>query len=200
MNAPDARHLPVSLSKSSGRVPPDAEVGSFRQGTPFSQWALARYLVGRALAESVGLALMWLAVALAALAVVCQVILHAPVLTGIAVVLLIGVLVLRTVVGWLVRRLAGRRFGPLEHRVTTLVRDTRVEVLRELRRCGLPGHTWSLPLLALRLISRRRRDETLTRLRRFDTARAVPPARLDELHLLVRGAAWAPDDRIEPRP
>ena len=35
-----------------------AEVGDFRQGSPLSQWALGRYLVGRALTESVGNALL----------------------------------------------------------------------------------------------------------------------------------------------
>jgi hypothetical protein len=200
MNAPDARHLPVSLTKPSGRVPPEteAEVGSFRHGTPLSQWALARYLVGRALAQSVGIGMVWVAAALAVLAVICQVVLHAPVLTAVVVILLIGVLVLRALLVWLVRRLTGRRFGPLEQRVTVLVRDTRGAVLRELRRCGLPGHTWSLPLLGFRLISRRRRAETLARLRTFDTARAVPPARLDELHLVVQGAASSAGDRIVP--
>jgi len=67
------------------------------------------------------------------------------------------------------------------------VSDTHGDVLRELRRLGLPSHLWTLPLLALRLAGRRR-AETFERLRAFDIDRAVPKARLDELHLLLRDA------------
>jgi hypothetical protein len=70
-----------------------------------------------------------------------------------------------------------------------LVRDTRRDVFAELRRIGLPSHQWTLPLLAARLIARRRRDETVARLRGFDIARVVPKARLDETVLLVQRAA-----------
>lgn len=34
------------------------EVGEFRQGSQLSQWMLARYLVGRAVAETVGLTML----------------------------------------------------------------------------------------------------------------------------------------------
>ena len=67
-----------------------------------------------------------------------------------------------------------------------LVDDTRADVLRELRRIGLPGRVLTLPLLGFRLLSRRRRRDTLDRLRTFQADRAVPKARLDELHLLLR--------------
>ena len=43
----------------------------------------------------------------------------------------------------------------------------------------------TLPLLAVRLAGKRRKD-TFERLRAFEIDRAVPPARLDELHLLLR--------------
>ena len=43
----------------------------------------------------------------------------------------------------------------------------------------------TLPLLAVRLAGRRRKD-TLDAAARFEIDRAVPPARLDELHLLLR--------------
>lgn len=61
-------------------------------------------------------------------------------------------------------------------------------MLRELRRIGLPGRVVTLPLLALRLPGRRRRADTVTRLRGFDIERVVPKARLDETFLLLRGA------------
>ena len=61
-------------------------------------------------------------------------------------------------------------------------------MLRELRRIGLPGRVWTLPLLAFRLFSSRRRQDTLARLRTFQVERAVPRARLDELHLVLREA------------
>ena len=61
-------------------------------------------------------------------------------------------------------------------------------MLAELRRIGLPGRVWTLPLLAVRLLGRRRRGETLERLRTFELERAVPRSRLDELHLLLRRA------------
>ena len=67
--------------------------------------------------------------------------------------------------------------------------DTRKDVLRELRRIGLPGRTWSVPLLAMRLIRPSRNRQTVEALRGFQVERAVPAARLDELHLLVTAAA-----------
>ena len=61
-------------------------------------------------------------------------------------------------------------------------------MFRELRRLGLPSHTVTLPLLAFRLVGRRR-ARTLEQLRDFDVDRAVPPARIDEMHMLLGGAA-----------
>ena len=104
----------------------------------------------------------------------------------------VGVLLLRAVLLGVVRRLTGfRQYAPIEERMKALVDDTRSDVLRELRRIGLPGRIWTLPLLALRLLGRTRRRDTLERLRRFEIDRAVPRARLDELHLLIRSALGA---------
>jgi hypothetical protein len=87
----------------------------------------------------------------------------------------------------LLRRLTeADRYGQLETRLRALVSDTRGDVLRELRRVGLPSHTVTLPLLAIRLIGKRRKP-TLARMREFDITRAVPKARLDELHMLLGG-------------
>jgi hypothetical protein len=59
-------------------------------------------------------------------------------------------------------------------------------VHRELRRVGLPSHTLTLPLLAVRLLRRNSRGATLERLRSFRLDNVVPAGRVDELHLLLR--------------
>jgi hypothetical protein len=163
------------------------DVGDFRQGTPASRWALARYLVGRAIGESVGIVLMLAALVLAALAVLAGWAVHltfVAVLVGLAAVF---VLVLRAGLMAILHRLtASDRYGPVEQRLRGLVADTRGDVRRELRRIGLPSHLLTMPLLGFRLVGRRRPD-TFARLRSFDVDRAVPAARLDELHLLLRG-------------
>jgi hypothetical protein len=168
---------------------PGVDVGDFRQGTAASRWALARYLVGRAITESVGWALLLVALIFLVLAVAAGVGLHSTFLAVVLAVLAVGTLLMRVVLLGVVRRLTGfERFGPHEDRMRALVDDTSSDVLRELRRIGLPGHVITLPLLAFRFLGRERRADTVARLRAFDTERAVPKARLDELHLLLRSA------------
>lgn len=177
---------PQILRKPAARGP-QAEVGEIRQGSPLSQWALGRYLVGRALTESVGNALLGVALVLLALAVAAEWLLDTTALAVLLVILACGVLLLRWILLSVVRRLTGfSQFAPVEERMKALVDETRVDVLREMRRVGLPGRVFTLPLLALRLFSRKRRKDTLARLRMFEAERAVPKARLDELHLLLR--------------
>jgi len=104
-------------------------------------------------------------------------------------VIALGVLLMRALMLAVLRRLtAAGQYGPLEDRLRALVSDTRSDVLRELRRIGLPGHTWTLPLLGVRLFRSSRRQDTFDRLRTFQLDNAVPKARLDELHLLLRSA------------
>lgn len=178
------RAEPVVFTKEAGGPGPD--VGEFRQGTPASRWALARYLVGRAVVESVGWTLYLIALAVIAVAVAEQLTLHWTFLTVLLAIVALVVLVLRWALLAIVRRLtAFGRYGPVEERLRTLVGDTRDDTLRELRRLGLPSHMVTLPLLAVRLVGARRKD-TLTRLAQFDLDHAVPPARLDELHLMLR--------------
>jgi hypothetical protein len=168
------------------------EVGEFRQGSALSQWALARYLVGRAIAESVSRTLLVIAVLVLALAVACQWGLHLTFVTVLLVIVAAVVLLLRWVLRTVLRKLtAADRYGPIEARLRALVSDTHGDVLRELRRAGLPSHTLTLPLLALRLAGKRR-AETLARMRSVEIGRAVPQARLDELHMLLREAAGRP--------
>ena len=100
---------------------------------------------------------------------------------------LIVLLVRAASLGVLRRLTAVRRHGPAEDRMNALVKETRGDVLRELRRLGLPGRAITLPWLAVRLLGRRRKA-TLVRLRGFDIDRVVPAARLDELHLLWNDA------------
>jgi hypothetical protein len=165
------------------------EVGEFRQGSPLSQWALARYLVGRAIGESVGRTLLVVAALVLALAAASQWGLRLTFLTVLLVLVALAVLLVRWVLRVVLRRLtAADRYGPVETRLRALVSDTHADVLRELRRVGLPSHTITLPLLGLRLAGRRR-AETLQRLRGFEIDRTVPKARLDELHMLLQQAA-----------
>ena len=161
------------------------DVGSFRQGSSGSQFALSRYLVGRAVAEALSRGLMIVAVALLVIAGLVD---WAGSLfwTVVIVVVAVGVLLLRAALLAVLRRLPLMAGQPsADARISSLVKDTRKDVLRELRRLGLPGRTWSLPLLAIRLIGKRR-AETTEKLRGFDVDRVVPAARLDELHLLLR--------------
>jgi hypothetical protein len=186
--------LPVPLPpEPPGSGSWDAEVGDFRQGSPVSRWALARYLVGRAIGESVGRSLLIAGLLLLGLAVAVEQGLHAPFWAVVVAIVAFACLGLRALLRAVLRRLtAADQFGPIEARLRALVAETRSDVLRELRRVGLPGRTWTLPLLALRLIGRTRRRDTTARLRRFDVDRVVPRARLDELHLLLARAAVVP--------
>ncbi len=162
------------------------DVGAFRQGTDGSRWALARYLVGRAIGESVGRSLLIVALVILALAALVEWA-GSGFWAVVIAVLAIGVLLVRALVRAVLGRLtAARTYGPREQRLRALVTDTRGDVLRELRRNGLPGRTLTLPLLALRLLRPSRRRDTLDRLRGFELDRVVPPARVDELHLLLR--------------
>jgi hypothetical protein len=181
---------PDLLRKPAAGPPPgEPDVGQFRQGTALSQLALGRYLVGRALAESVGTSLLLLAVGLLALAALGQWVVHSTLLAVLLVLVALFVLVLRWLLLAVLRRLTGfAQYEPVETRMRKLVADTRADVLRELRRLGLPGRTVTLPVLAIRLLRPTRRADTLARLRGFETARVVPKARLDELHLLLRQA------------
>lgn len=176
------------------------EVGTFRQGSVASQWALARYLVGRAIGESVGTTLLLIVGVLVLLAVVVQVTAHVTFVVVVLVIAALLVLLLRAALLAILRRLtAARRYGPVEDRLRALVSETRSDVLRELRRIGLPSHVVTLPLLALRMAGKRRR-QTLARLRDFEVGRAVPAARVDELHLLLRDAVRGPGSAPGPDP
>ena len=176
--------------------PDPVDVGEFRQGSPLSQWALARYLVGRAITESVSRSLLVVGVVLLVLGALASWVLDWLVVGILLFVVAAGVLVLRFLLLAIVRRLTGfRQYRPIEDRMTALVDDTRGDVLGELRRIGLPGRLWTLPLLALRFFGRRRRRDTIDRLKQFEIERAVPKARLDELHLLIRSALGAEPPR-----
>jgi len=168
-----------------------SDVGAFRQGSPQSQWALGRFLVGRSVAEALSRGLLIVAVAVFACAGLVE---WAGSTFWMVIIALvgIGVLIMRSLLLAVLRRLplmTGNR--EVEHRLGELVADTRRDVLRELRRIGLPGRSWTLPLLAVRLAGKRR-EETTQALRRFEVDRVVPPARLDEVHLLLQSSAQPP--------
>jgi hypothetical protein len=165
------------------------EVGAFEQGSPISRWALARYLVGRAIGESVSRSLLIVALVVLLLAGLVEWRLRSTFWSVVIALLAVGVLAMRAILRAVLRRLsAADQVGPLETRLRALVDDTRSDVLAELRRIGLPGRTWTLPLLPLRFAGRERRRRTITRLRTFDLDRVVPKARVDDLHLILRDA------------
>jgi hypothetical protein len=171
---------------------PHVDVGDFRQGSTLSQWALTRYLIGRAVGESLGLGLAVIGV----LGLVAAVLLwwqHWLAPAAVLAFVALCVLLMRAVLLALLRRLTA--LPGTSGRLRALVRETRGDVLRELRRLGLPGRSWTLPLLAWRLIRTRHRQATFERLRGFELARAVPAARLDELHLLLQRGRDDPSPR-----
>ena len=184
--------LPESADAEHGFFSADdqaADVGEFRQGSPLSQWALARYLVGRSLGVSIGNNLLVLALLLLGIGALLQWVAHTTFWAIVVTVLALLDLGMRALVRALLNNLtAANRYRPLEDRLRALVSDTRKDVLAELRRVGLPGRPWSLPLLAVRLLRPSRRAETVSKLRQFDLDRAVAPARVDELHHIMRAA------------
>lgn len=159
-------------------------MGRFRPGDAVSSAVLARYLVGRVLAErlSASLYLAGLLIVLGAVALWLGGVHWLAVLVG-----LVGLAVLaaRALLMAVLRGLmAVGRLGDAEGKVRRLVRDTRGDFRRELRRLHLPASLLGMPLLALRLLGRRRR-ETLDRLSGFDVTRVVPTDRLDDLSFIV---------------
>ena len=100
-------------------------------------------------------------------------------------------LLLRAVLLAVVRRLtAAEQYGPIEERMRALVADTRADVLRELRRVGLPAHAGRCRCSRSASTGKRRTPTMSGCAASTSTARCR--ARLDELHLLLRGRRWAP--------
>jgi hypothetical protein len=162
------------------------DVGAFEQGSPVSRWALSRYLVGRAIGESVSRSLLILGLVILAFAGFVSW-LGSAFWSVVVAILALAVLAMRALLRAVLRRLTGAdQFDPIGARLQALVADTRSDVLAELRRIGLPGRTWTLPLFPMRLFGRRRRRRTIDRLRTFDVDQVVPKARVDELHLILR--------------
>ncbi len=165
---------------------PADDVGAFEPGNEFSRWALARYIVGRVILERVSWGLLLVAVILLVVGALFQWLVHSTFLAVLAVIVALFVLLLRAVLRAVLRRLmAAAAYGPLEDRVRAITNGASAGVLAEMRRVGLPGRLITLPLLVIRLIGKRRK-ETLTRIRQFDVERAVPKARRDELHMVLR--------------
>jgi hypothetical protein len=164
------------------------DVGAFEPGTPFSRWALARYIVGRVILERVSWSLLAVAGVLIVLAGLAEWGLNSTFLTVVLGLIAVFVLLLRAALRAVLKRLmVAGAYGPLEARLGAIVDGARKDVLVELRRVGLPSRLLTLPLLAMRLIGRRRK-ETIARMREFDVDRAVPKARRDELHMVLREA------------
>lgn len=156
-----------------------------RPGTGVTALMLARYLVGRAVAARVS-ATLWIVGAVVLLGAV-GLWFAAPHWLGVVVGLFgLAVLGLRAMVMLILGKImAVGRLGASEARITKLVRDTGGDLRRELRRIGLPGSTFGMPLLVVRLMGRRR-AQTFERMRRFDVGNVVPAARRAELEFIVR--------------
>ncbi|SDJ15206.1 hypothetical protein SAMN05444157_1994 [Frankineae bacterium MT45] len=174
-----------SASGSDGAGEPFVEVGAFRQGNELSQWMLARYLVSRVIGDYVAKFLMVSALLLLGLSILAYN--NSAQVLGVLIALFaVGLLLFRGALQFLLQRLGGAEaLGATEATMRKLVRDSRGDVQRELRRIGVPSRSLTMPLLALRLMSRRRRAATVQRLRRFEIERAVSPAHLDALHLAL---------------
>jgi hypothetical protein len=164
------------------------DVGAFNQGDGLSRWALGRYLLGRALAVQISRALLLVALVIAAIGV------GSYFAGSTALAILIGlvavfILMARAILGAVLRRTTVPSLDPDgERRLAALVGDTRKDVVRELRRIGLPSRSVTMPLLAFRLAGRRR-AEVMRKLRDFEVERVVSPGRLDEVHLLMAPGA-----------
>jgi len=157
-------------------------------GRPDSEAALRQYLLTRALGRSVVNTLQWAAIAILLLAVACW-LGGLKVLAVLIGLLAVGVLLVRSLLSRLGRRLSGGdRLGPVEPQVRRLVARTGRGLRRELRRAGLPGAPWAPLLIALRLLRPYRRQQTALALTRVDLNRVVPASQLDELHLLLQSA------------
>ena len=89
--------------------PPDfdhPDVGAFEEGTPGSRWALGRYLVGRAIGESMSRALTVFALLVVALTALVWW-LGPHWLAGVIGVFALTVLLLRSLLGAVLRRVTG---------------------------------------------------------------------------------------------
>jgi hypothetical protein len=161
-------------------------VGEFRQGNDLSQLVLRRYLLTRAIGESVVRTVHWFGVALLVLAglVWWAGVTWLAVLIGIAGLLVLAV---RALLSAIQRRISGiDAMGEIGPRVEQLVGQTRKGLRAELRRIGLPSAPWGPLLVGLRLVRPIKRVDTVAKLTRFDLSQVVPSSTLDELHLLLR--------------
>jgi hypothetical protein len=163
------------------------EVGDFRQGTSFSRWALARYLVGRSMLASLSRGLLIVGLVILALATTVWFGADSHGWAIFVGLIALAVLVSRALLVAIIRRLtATREFAPVENGLRRLVADTRRSVLREMRRIGLPSHLWTLPLIALHMLRPHKRRQTIARMRQFNVDRVVTDTQVDEVHLLLR--------------
>lgn len=168
------------------------DVGEFQQGSPFSRWALARYVVGRVILERVSWSLLAIALVLLVLAAAARFLIDSTFLAVLIGIIAVFVLILRAVLRAVLRRLMGAAaYGPIEARLSGVVNGASGDIFAELRRVGLPSRVITIPLILLRLIGRRRGD-TLARMKQFEVERAVSRARVDELHMLIREASGSP--------
>jgi hypothetical protein len=166
------------------------EVGDFSQrigGNAASEWVLRQYLLTRALGRSIVRTVHWTGVLTLAVAVgIWFAGVHwLAILVGL---LAFAILIFRALLSGIQNRLASAaQFGTASRQVDKMVAVTRRGLRAELRRVGLPSAPWGPTQIAMRLMRRTRRAQTLAALRKFDLTQVVPQSTLDELHLLLRG-------------
>ncbi len=167
-------------------------------GTGATALMLARYLVGRALAARLSLAL-WLVAGILFAGAVALWIVDAHWVAVVFALLGLFVLGVRALVMFVLRKvMAVGRLGAAEARITELVHDTGGDLRRELRRIGLPGSVLAMPVLLIRILGKRRK-QTFQWMRRFDVTNVVPASRRAELDFLVRNDVLNIGSR-RPRP
>ncbi len=175
----------TSGAGAPGTFPAAGEPVIEQSGTGATALMLARYLVGRALAARLSLAL-WLVAGIIFVGAVALWIVDAHWVAVVFALLGLIVLGVRALVMLVLRKvMAVGRLGSAEARITELVRDTGGDLRRELRRIGLPGSVLAMPVLLVRILGKHRL-QTFERMRRFDVANVVPASRRAELDFLVR--------------
>lgn len=153
-----------------------------RPGRLDNEQSLRSYLLIRALGRSVINTVQWSGIVILALAAVFW--LSGLKVLGILVGLLaVAVLLVRFGLGAVAQRFSRSPAGP---QLDRLVARTGRGLRKELRRVGLPGTPGAPLLIALRLIRRHRRAQTLQALGRIELANIVPSSQVDELHLLLQ--------------
>lgn len=179
---PVAEGGPYRPGPGYGAIQPGGVFVFSRPGRLDSEESLRSYLLVRAIGRSVRNTVLWAGLLVLAVAVALW-------LAGLKVLgILIGLLAVALLLARAAVTSLARRFGrtSADPQIDRLVARTGRGLRAELRRVGLPGAPWAPLLIALRLMRRRHRSQTMQALSRVELARVVPAGQVDELHLLLQ--------------